>query len=136
MVRNAGSKAQGARHAGVPGHSIPDSVSVEALAALSATLPVIKLSMLPAASVPMPSLTAMGSMMFLMGFPVILFVMSIMVAPVMAVTGMPSGCMPATVIVVHRVMEITAAQDNRVGIVGLDGRRAAHHQTRCEQARV
>jgi hypothetical protein len=73
-------------------------------------------------------------MVTMMVFSGVFFVVTRMVAIVVAVTGMPPG-MPAAVVLVWGRMEITPAQDNRVCAVGMGHRYTPQQQASREQGR-
>lgn len=98
----------------------------------STIIPVIELSMPPVTRVPTFAPLAMRSMVSFPVFSVQLPVVAEMVAIVMAVAGMP-GRMSAATVIVCGSMKITAAQDNRVCVIRMDGRRPAQQQACGEE---
>jgi len=76
-------------------------------------IPVIKIPVLPVLPVSVPVTPVMPAMVSLVVFPVCFPVTVGMVATLVVLAGMPPGRVFAAV-------EITAAQANRVSIVGMD----------------
>lgn len=97
----------------------------------SGIMPVIKLPLQPVTLVRVSAPPVMVTMTVFSG---VFFVVTRMVAIVVAVTGMPPG-MPAAVVLVWGRMEITPAQDNCVCAVGMGGRYTPQQQACREQGR-